>query len=737
MTARRSLLSGVLAAAVLVPSVLWLSPALLKSQAPSFRDQGDFFFPLKLYTADRLRQGTIPLWNPLSATGEPWLANVQSGVFYPPGWLFLLPGPGLAAALFLLLHFALAAWGTWAFLKEESVSDSGALFGTAISCASGFAASLSAYWNHFGAWAYLPGIAALARSGLSSRSKQLALAALIGLQAMAGGPEISAATLLLGAVLSLSPRPPVEDGWARPTRRRPLLRFGAATLLGLALAGWALVPFAELILRSDRRTSLAALEREVGAVSLEALSSALGTSDRGSGTFYLSSFYVGPLALFAALSAFSERERRNFAWLLAGIALAGVVFAISAPPGSWLRALPPLDRFRYPAKALVWTLFGLSILAGLGADRLRFRPPDTRPLRLFCAATGAAALATILLSPLPSPVRGTATIGLGALLLLAFGVGRQPLAGATLEGTAALALLLSLGFAGRSLFRFAQACEIRREPSGLESLAHLSGRVLTPPMGRLAWRTIQDERFEAATLRRQRESLLGYTNLLFGIATVRTAAALSTEAAGRIADEIDNSPDPVRAAGAASVRVLWTPFRPVSLPSRKVGEFFRVPVAPYRPRLSFVRGFRVEPDPVRAWSRVARGEIDLTREVFIDREPRPLPPNQLGKPLLLARLAEDQPEHVVAEITSNTGGVLVLTDLYYPGWTAQVDGHPADLLRADGFFRAVALSAGSHQVVFRYRPLSFWIGAALSLFALLTLGALALRATPAESESLL
>ena len=92
MLLRRRLVSWACVCAALLPAVLWLWPALAEHRALSFRDQGDFFYPLKLYTADRLRSGQIPLWNPLSATGEPWLANGQSGAFYPPTLLFALPG---------------------------------------------------------------------------------------------------------------------------------------------------------------------------------------------------------------------------------------------------------------------------------------------------------------------------------------------------------------------------------------------------------------------------------------------------------------------------------------------------------------------------------------------------------------------------------------------------------------------------------------------------------------------
>jgi hypothetical protein len=275
------------------------------------------------------------------------------------------------------------------------------------------------------------------------------------------------------------------------------------------------------------------------------------------------------------------------------------------------------------------------------------------------------------------------------------------------------------------LSRFAPEREIRRRPEGVASLAQLAGRVLTPPMSDLSrWVLRGDERYSSETLRRQRAALLGYTNLLFGVPSVRTAAALATREAGRIAAAMDGAPDPVRAAGPASARVLWTPFRPARLPSRRLEDFYRAPLAPYRPRLSFLRSWRVEPDAARAWRRTASGEIDLAREVFLERAPAIPMPQDEGRPLLVAGLAEDRPERVVAEITTSRPGILLLTDVYYPGWTAAVDGKKTEVLRADGVFRAVALSAGSHRIVFQYRPVSFYAGAALSLAALLVIGVL-------------
>jgi uncharacterized membrane protein YfhO len=59
-------------------------------------------------------------------------------------------------------------------------------------------------------------------------------------------------------------------------------------------------------------------------------------------------------------------------------------------------------------------------------------------------------------------------------------------------------------------------------------------------------------------------------------------------------------------------------------------------------------------------------------------------------------------------------GYLVLADTYYPSWKAFVDGQPWPVLRANYAFRAVALPAGYHRVIFRYEPVSFRLGLSLS-----------------------
>ncbi len=69
------------------------------------------------------------------------------------------------------------------------------------------------------------------------------------------------------------------------------------------------------------------------------------------------------------------------------------------------------------------------------------------------------------------------------------------------------------------------------------------------------------------------------------------------------------------------------------------------------------------------------------------------------------------PDRIV--VAADGPGQVILSEVWYPGWEAWVDGAPAEVERA-GLFRAVTVSAGKHEIVFAFRPLAFYLGAALS-----------------------
>jgi len=73
-------------------------------------------------------------------------------------------------------------------------------------------------------------------------------------------------------------------------------------------------------------------------------------------------------------------------------------------------------------------------------------------------------------------------------------------------------------------------------------------------------------------------------------------------------------------------------------------------------------------------------------------------------------------------------GLVVLSDVYYPGWTLTIDGRPAPIERANRMMRAAAVEQGEHTLVFTYRPASFRVGLAVTGLALAVLIAFGSRA---------
>jgi hypothetical protein len=140
------------------------------------------------------------------------------------------------------------------------------------------------------------------------------------------------------------------------------------------------------------------------------------------------------------------------------------------------------------------------------------------------------------------------------------------------------------------------------------------------------------------------------------------------------------------------------------------------------PRTWVAQTVNVQPDDEAV--RKAIGDVKdlyiMTKQVYVDRA-LDCP---AGTDKSMSAITQYRPNDVQVNV-NGPGGVLVLTDQYYSGWRATVDGQPADLYRADTVFRAVCVPAGDHVVRFEYRPLSLYIGmiiSAISWLAVFVLG---------------
>jgi len=99
-----------------------------------------------------------------------------------------------------------------------------------------------------------------------------------------------------------------------------------------------------------------------------------------------------------------------------------------------------------------------------------------------------------------------------------------------------------------------------------------------------------------------------------------------------------------------------------------------------------------------------------------------------------ARIEEYSLNRAQLSVRCESRCIVVLTDLFDPGWQVEVDGEPGEILRANYLFRAVALEAGKHRVEFSYRPVWFYTGAAISAASLIGVLACAFwqRSRPVE-----
>jgi len=83
-----------------------------------------------------------------------------------------------------------------------------------------------------------------------------------------------------------------------------------------------------------------------------------------------------------------------------------------------------------------------------------------------------------------------------------------------------------------------------------------------------------------------------------------------------------------------------------------------------------------------------------------------------------AKVTSYEPNQIVIETSSTASSVLVVSESFYPGWQATVDGKPTRILLTDYLLRGVALPAGNHQIVMRYEAPAAKTGAIISVVTL-------------------
>jgi len=679
-----------------------------------------------------------PLWTPYQVLGKPLAADPLSAVYYPFNWLLrLLPWP-LDYNASLALHHVWAATGMYLLLRQRAVSALAAAFGALLFGFGGLFVAFdnminalqSAAWGPwtilaFDLWCARPTFIALAATAVG-----LAMTLLGGL------PEVFFFENALFIAIAVD---------RRRSAAAPLSvwRIAAACLtanaLAIGLGAVQLLPTAEYVLHSSRASGLNV--EGVVRLALRPLgvfafllprhyldpsgrfheTAALWESELSESPWALT-LYLGPaLALLGAAGGMLDRFQRRW-WVGVGMGFLLLSFGPLLPGYRFLvEHVALLRAVRYPEKFLLVVHGLLAVGAALGLEsalRDSRRFASVRRTALVLAVITALAAAGISLRPSfgRALLARDLVVATGAFALIA-GIAAL---GTRSARAAALALLFlvaaDLYRVNGQLLPTVSWAEALREPGSARVMERGDDplRIYSDAVGRPAVASFPD-----SFLQEQNLLLMEVANY-YGIANLNAPASINLR---------DHEQLAVLTEAVARDRVapLLAAFNTAYVTSPKNLQAYPglTPVLkPASPVEAYV--YRVDGVAPRAFVAPALEAVehDVDAIEFLRHNPTPaarvtvhraaMPP---GLPQSMAgsvRIAAYRPQEVELEASLETDGLVVLTDSFYPGWEASVDGAPAPIVRANYFARGVFARAGERHIVFRYRPLSHRIGALVS-----------------------
>ncbi|MGD8555610.1 MAG: YfhO family protein [Anaerolineales bacterium] len=709
------------------------------------------FAPWRTAAFDMLRQGLLPLWNPYLGMGAPLLASYQLALLYPPNLLLVVMGIAWGQTLLVVLHLMLAGCGMvllarrlrWSCLAQS-------VAGLAFSL-SGYLVARSGFLSINAAAAWLPWIVLCVDRLVvgvveGQRSKRLALAAsalalAFAMQWLAGHAQTAWYSLVLALSWGIW-RALSEGGWRGLVRSA--LWLAGAGVMGFALAAAQLLPTLEYLANSFRASSLDtefALTysfwpwRALGVLLPDLFGNPAMGNYWGYASYWEDAIYLGVLPFLLALAAIVRSLRkRGQDWKLGrflGLAcLVAFLLALgkNTPLFPWLfNHVPTFGLFQAPARWNLILVFGLALLAGMGAEAWQVPTEKGR----YWTRLGTAGAAMLVLTALGSALVLTGKYATfsrafalaGAWLLIAGLMNLRRPSRFTLawQGLVGAIVLIDLVSAGQGLTPSAQA-EVYAGSSLLAQEVGAEHRLYMPPDIEYELKFERSHRFDTfepeIDWRQVRDWGLPNTSLLDGLTSANNFDPILPDRYVTWMGQLDAASPATQHKMLRLMDVGW-----VAEPEGQGGVRYQ-PVEGAS-RLRFVGQALWVDSAEEALAHMTDADFDPSQVVVLEgKRSAELDAGGVAE-LHLVRTSD--PGRVTVEVLGSEGGWLVLSDLWYPGWQAYVDGRQTDLLQADYAFRAVWVPLGDHLVTFRYLPISFMIGISVSIVAWLALAGMVRR----------
>jgi hypothetical protein len=709
----RRCLPSLWAGTVLVVPLLWIFRRLFRGEVVEALDFLKWTLPSRALWRQALLQGRLLQWNPLSDLGSSVIYAPVHGVFYPGNLLLLIGGLPLSLSLLFVGHLLLTGIGGYRLARQ-------------LGCRSQVALSVGLAWElGYQLWmfglgekvlsgAWIPWAAVeLVRASRSNRFASWSLvraAGALALMALAGDPFLWLHALLLAGTLAWAAS---EDG-ERPPISRVMARLLGAVGLAALLAGPQLVPMLTLVPYSTRAGGLDRATAEMWSLNPVRLADLVAPGAVGSGynIEWCAHFYFG-LGLVLSIP---WAGRSRLAAALWALVLLSVLLALGrhTPINDLLRrTIPPLAYLRYPEKYTLLTVSALALLGGLGLERALAKRTS---LACFALPAGAA-LGIGLLAGATEYARmndGTGlarTVAAVTVFICVLALSRwRPHLLWLLPVTAAIDLAL---FAEPE-FLWLPETVVTQMP---RSLRQMVGPVSEPPS-----RVIIDPGAQ--------NPIPPNTAYLFNVGHVYALETARTSSVQKLLMAFDTQ----RSRASRLLDIAWwlragDQREGEGHPIRRLGAVDLVSL-PATGRLRIVGRVRLASDEV-ALSELTTPQFDPGYEAILAPGPgaRPLDTTPTGH----CEHVAFEPEHVEITCHTSSEALLLMSEAHAAGWTAQVDGVPATVLRADVALRAVFLPAGFHRLRLDYRTPGLRWGFAFGGLGLAALCAIARRLRRASS----
>jgi hypothetical protein len=652
---------------------------------------------------------------------------LPTALFYPLNILFVAVDIDIALVCIVALHLVVGGVGTYVLIGELGVGRIARLCGALAFELGAVALYLSAWVPQIaGAYVWMPWALFLCEKILKSPRYQTGavLGVILTVELVSGYPQLS---VFIYQIIAL------RVVWELITRPSSLSAntfgvFALGLFMPLLLGAAQMFPAFETAGESLRQGKLAMSELRTMSLSWEEYRTQVGMR----GSPYGGTVALVPVAL--AVLGLMRRQTRRLAVFAALVTLLYVTLAFNETVFELYAKLPLGSLFRVPSRFLWCAGFSSSLLVAFGAAAVIESAQEHRLLRIGAPiACLVSILALYWLAPAAVQVWESALV-LGVLIAsLAASVGSPGVHAARL----ALPVLLMLNLFGvgtvsyiglikdsSTYYQNSDAFEFVKSRRTLQDRIHIVGRhadfsLMSKSASIFDIPTIGD--YEPQTSLRyagfyvylmMNRPMQSVNQFYYPLTYVPSNRPLLNLAAARYLIADTAAGDLGHLVGK-DMKLLW------ERGTMRVYENLQA-----LPRAYFVPLIRVMEDPKSILPRLSRTVHDPRRAALIAG---PLPSGfKAGRATSRGevKIVQDRSEEVTLEVQATADGFLVLTDQYYPGWEATVNGDPTEIVVANHAFRLIQVPAGHSQVVFRYRPNSLWSGVLVSTMTLLALAGL-------------